>query len=142
MRTTADRIRHAILFEIIGLATCVPLAAWILGKGLLQVGSLSIVLSLIAMMVNYVFNVLFDRALLRLGRPVNVRPVWLRVLHATLFEASLVVLTLPLVAWWLDMTLLAAFLTDLGFMLYFLVYAFVYNWVYDVVFPMPVGQAG
>jgi uncharacterized membrane protein len=142
MRTTADRIRHAILFEIIGLVTCVPLAAWILGKGLAQVGSLSIVLSLIAMMVNYVFNILFDRALLRLGRPVNVRPVWMRVLHAILFEASLIVLTLPLVAWWLDMTLLAAFLTDLGFMLYFLVYAFVYNWVYDVVFPMPAGEAG
>lgn len=62
----------------------------------------------------------------------------MRVLHAALFEASLIIFTIPMVAWWLDMTLWAAFLTDLGFTLFFLVYAFVYNWVYDVVFPMPV----
>jgi len=141
MRTTADRIRHTLLFEIIGLAICVPLAAWILDKGLAQIGALSIVLSLTAMWLNYVFNLIFDIALVRLGRPVNVRPVWMRVLHAMLFEASLLILTIPVVAWWLDMTLWTAFLTDIGFALFFLIYAFIYNWVYDVVFPMPVQSA-
>jgi uncharacterized membrane protein len=141
MRTTADRIRHTLLFEIIGLAICVPLAAWILDKGLAQIGALSIVLSLTAMWLNYVFNLIFDIALVRLGRPVNVRPVWMRVLHAMLFEASLLILTIPVVAWWLDMTLWTAFLTDIGFALFFLIYAFIYNWVYDVVFPMPVKSA-
>jgi uncharacterized membrane protein len=90
------------------------------------------------MLLNYVFNLVFDIALVRTGRPVNVRPVWMRVLHAILFEASLLILTVPLVAWWLDMTLWTAFLTDIGFALFFLIYAFIYNWVYDVVFPMPV----
>jgi uncharacterized membrane protein len=141
MRTTADRIRHTLLFEIIGLAICVPLAAWILDKDLAQIGALSIVLSLTAMWLNYVFNLIFDIALVRLGRPVNVRPVWMRVLHAMLFEASLLILTIPVVAWWLDMTLWTAFLTDIGFALFFLIYAFIYNWVYDVVFPMPVKSA-
>ena len=138
MRTSADRIRHTLLFEIIGLAICTPLASWILDKGLAQIGALSIVLSLAAMCVNYVFNLVFDLALVRLGRPVHLRPVRMRVLHAMLFETSLIILTLPMVAWWLDMTLWAAFLTDMGFALFFLIYAFVYNWAYDVVFPMPV----
>ncbi|MBW2172285.1 MAG: PACE efflux transporter [Deltaproteobacteria bacterium] len=138
MRTTADRIRHTLLFEMIGLAACAPLASWVLDKGLAQVGALSIVLSLTAMLLNYVFNLIFDTMLVRLGRPVNVRPTWMRVLHATLFEASLLILAVPVVAWWLDMTLWIAFLTDIGFALFFLIYAFVYNWVYDVVFPMPV----
>jgi len=137
MRTTADRLRHTILFEMIGLAACTPLAAWILGKGLVQIGSLGIVLSLTAMGANYLFNLLFDLTLIRLGRPVNVRPPWMRALHAILFETSLIVLMVPVVAWWLDMTLWTAFLTDIGFSLFFLVYAFVYNWVYDAVFPMP-----
>jgi uncharacterized membrane protein len=141
MRTTADRIRHTLLFEIIGLAICVPLASWILDKGLAQIGVLSIVLSLAAMWLNYVFNLIFDIALVQLGRPVNVRPVWMRVLHAMLFEASLLILTIPAVAWWLDMTLWTAFLTDMGFVLFFLIYTFIYNWVYDVVFPMPVQSA-
>ena len=141
MRTTADRIRHTLLFEIIGLAICVPLASWILDKGLAQIGVLSIVLSLAAMWLNYVFNLIFDIALVQLGRPVNVRPVWMRVLHAMLFETSLLILTIPAVAWWLDMTLWTAFLTDMGFVLFFLIYTFIYNWVYDVVFPMPVQSA-
>ena len=138
MRTSADRIRHTLLFEIIGLATCTPLAAWILDKGFARIGALSIVLSLTAMSVNYVYNLVFDIALIRLGRPVNLRPTWMRVIHAILFEASLLIIAIPLVAWWLDMTLWLAFLTDIGFSLFFLVYAFVYNWAYDVVFPMPV----
>jgi len=123
---------------MIGLAACAPLASWVLDKGLAQVGALSIVLSLTAMLLNYVFNLIFDTMLVRLGRPVNVRPTWMRVLHATLFEASLLILAVPVVAWWLDMTLWIAFLTDIGFALFFLIYAFIYNWVYDVVFPMPV----
>ena len=137
MRTTADRIRHSLLFELIGLVTCTPLASWILDKGLVQIAALSIMLSLTAMCVNYIYNLLFDLTLVRLGRPVNVRPIWMRVIHAMLFEASLLFFTIPMVAWWLDMTLLTAFLTDMGFTLFFLIYAFVYNWVYDVVFPMP-----
>ena len=137
MRTSADRVRHTVLFEIIGLIICTPLASWILDKGIAQVGSLSIVLSLTAMCVNYVYNLIFDIALIRLGRPVNVRPPWLRAIHAILFEASLIILTVPMVAWWLDMTLLSAFLTDIGFAVFFLVYAFFYNWAYDAVFPIP-----
>ena len=138
MRTLADRIRHTLLFEIFGLAISTPLAAWVLDKGLAQIGALNIVISLTAMCLNYVFNLVFDFALVRLDRPVNVRPIWMRTLHAILFEASLIILIVPVVAWWLDMTLWAAFFTDLGFTLFFLVYAFVYNWVYDVVFPIPV----
>ena len=137
MRTSADRIRHTVLFELFGLALCAPLASWILGKGLVQVGSLALVLSLTAMIVNYVFNLLFDIALIRLGRPVNVRPPWMRAIHAFLFETTLIILTLPLVAWWLDMALWQAFIANVGFSLFFLVYAYVYNLAYDIVFPMP-----
>lgn len=140
MRKTADRIRHSILFEIIGLATCTPLAAWILDKGMLHLGTLNVALSLTAMLMNYLYNLVFDLVLVRLGRPVNVRPVRMRVLHAILFEISLILITTPMVAWWLDMTLWIASLTDLRFTLYFLVYTFVYNWAYDVIFPMPVAS--
>lgn len=136
MRTTADRIRHTILFELLGLAVSAPLAALILEKSLTQVGSLSIMLSITAMALNYLFNLYFDKALLKLGRPVNVRPVKMRVVHAILFEGTLLVLSIPMVAWWLDVTLWTAFLTDIGFSLFFLVYAFMYNWIYDAVFPV------
>ena len=138
MRTTTDRVRHTLLFELFGVAICTPLASLILDKNLALIGSLSITISIVAMGLNYLFNLCFDKAMIRLGRPVNVRPVWLRILHAILFEASLLVLTIPMVAWWLDMSLWAAFIADMGFVLFFLIYAFVFNWTYDTIFPMVV----
>lgn len=137
MRTSSDRLRHTLLFELFGLALCTPLASWILDKSLVQIGALSIALSLIAMCVNYNYNLIFDMVLVRIGRPVNKRPVWLRMFHAILFETCLIIISIPLVAWWLDMTLLVAFITDIGFTLFFLIYAFIFNWTYDVVYPMP-----
>lgn len=137
MRTSSDRLRHTLLFELFGLALCTPLASWILDKSLVQIGALSIALSLIAMCVNYNYNLIFDMVLVRMGRPVNKRPVWLRMFHAILFETCLIIISIPLVAWWLDMTLLVAFITDIGFTLFFLIYAFIFNWTYDVVYPMP-----
>lgn len=137
MRTQADRLRHTVLFELIGLLTCTPLASWILDRDLLRIGAMSIVISATAMICNYLFNIAFDHILVRLGRPVNVRPPWLRVVHAVSFEASLIVITVPFVAWWLDLSLWAAFLADIGFALFFLVYAYIYNWAYDAIFPMP-----
>lgn len=141
MRTQSDRLRHTILFEVIGLITVTPLAAWLLERDLSTIGSMAIILSLSAMLCNYLFNLAFDHALKSLGRPVHIRPTWMRILHAVLFEVSLLVLTLPFVAWWLDMTLWVAFITDLAFALFFLVYAFVFNWTYDRVFPMPIEDA-
>ncbi len=137
MRTTADRIRHTLLFEIIGLCTCTPLASWILDKDMSKVGIMSIAISMTAMVCNYIYNLMFDNFLVAMNRPVNIRPSWMRVLHAVLFELSLLTITLPFVAWWLDMTLWRALVADIGFALFFLVYAFIYNWVYDIIFPMP-----
>lgn len=141
MRTQADRIRHTVLFELIGLATCSPLASWLLDRDLLQVGAMSIVISATAMMCNYFFNIAFDHLLVRLGRPVNIRPPWLRVVHAVSFETCLIFGTIPFVAWWLDLTLWNAFLTDIGFAFFFLVYAYFYNWAYDTIYPMPAQPA-
>jgi len=138
MRTQADRLRHTILFELIGLLTCTPLASWILDRDLIRVGTMSIAISMTAMGCNYLFNLAFDHLLVKLGRPVNVRPPWLRAIHAVSFESCLLLITVPFVAWWLDLSLWAAFVTDIGFALFFLIYAYIYNWAYDAVFPMPV----
>lgn len=137
MRTQSDRLRHTLMFEIIGLITCTPLAAWLLERDMAAIGTMSVTITLTAMACNYVFNLVFDHALVMLNRPVAVRPPWMRALHAFLFEASLLVITVPMVAWWLDMTFLEALIADIGFAVFFLVYAYVFNLTYDRVFPMP-----
>ncbi len=61
----------------------------------------------------------------------------LRVLHALLFEAGLVLVLVPFVAWYLGVGLYEAFLMDLALTVFFLVYAFLFNWAYDALFPLP-----
>jgi uncharacterized membrane protein len=61
----------------------------------------------------------------------------MRVAHAVLFEGGLLVALMPLIAWYLGVSLLQAFMMDVSFALFYLVYAFVFNWAYDRIFPLP-----
>jgi uncharacterized membrane protein len=136
MRTTPDRIRHAVSFEIIGLILVTPLGAVLFGKPLHDIGVVAIVGATLATLWNYVYNLAFDHAMLRITGAVR-KSVKVRVLHAVLFEAGLLAALLPFIAWYLGISLREAFLMDVSFALFYLVYAFVFNWLYDVVFPIP-----
>lgn len=85
--------------------------------------------STVAMLWNMLFNYLFDRAQSRLGFE---RGLWARVCHALLFEGGLVVMLVPLAAWWLSIGLLEALLLDIVLILFFLPYTMAFNWIYDV----------
>jgi uncharacterized membrane protein len=78
---------------------------------------------------NVVFNRFFDRMLERMNVAHNA---WVRVVHALLFEGGLIVMGVPLIAWWLSVSLWQAFLLDIGVLLFFLPYTYVYHWGYDV----------
>ncbi|WCE31430.1 PACE efflux transporter [Vibrio sp. SCSIO 43137] len=137
MRTKGDRVRHAVGFEIIGLLLVVIIGSSLLGIEAQKLGVLGVSMSLLATGWNYVFNFLFDHWLLRrTGRLNKSFPE--RVIHACLFEGSLVVLSVPIIAWYLEMTLMNAFMMDLGLTLFYLLYTFIYNWLYDKLFPIPV----
>lgn len=140
MRTTGDRIRHALLFEIIGLLVVTPLGAWAFKEPLHDIGAVALVSATLATLWNYLYNLGFDRLMLRLRGDVRKTPA-IRVVHAVAFEAGLLVVLMPFIAWYLGIGLVAAFLIDVSFAGFYLVYAFVFNWVYDLVFPVPVPDA-
>lgn len=140
MRTTKDRIRHALGFEIIGLLIFAPLASLVFGFELHTMGLMAVVGSIIATVWNYFYNILFDNALLKIRGQVQ-KTVPIRVLHAVLFEGGLLLLFLPMIAWYLDISLWQAFMMDITMATFYLIYAFVYNWIYDKVFPVPSRQS-
>lgn len=127
-KTLKERLFHALLFEFIALAICAPTLAWIMDQPLAHMGAMTLMFSLVATLWNMVYNALFDRAQRRLG---FVRTLPVRILHASLFEAGLVVMLVPLAAWWLNVGLIEAFILDIGLLLFFLPYTVVFNWVYD-----------
>jgi uncharacterized membrane protein len=139
VRTTPDRIRHAISFEVIGLALVTPLGAWVYHLPLHDIGAVTLVSATIATVWNYVYNLLFDHAAQRLFQDVR-KTIRMRVAHAVLFEIGLLAVLMPFIAWYLDVSLLQALVMDLSFALFYLVYAFCFNWAYDLAFPLPAPQ--
>lgn len=127
-KSITERFCHALLFEVLAIAICAPLGAWLLGYPLAQMGLLTLMISLLAMVWNMLFNALFDQAQRRMGFQRNMAA---RAVHAVLFEVGLIVAVVPLAAWWLDISLWRAFVLDIGIVLFFLPYTFAFNWVYD-----------
>jgi len=136
MRTLPDRIRHTLMFEGIALGVVAFGGAWITGQPVAKIGALGIMFSVLAMAWNLAFNWMFD-LWDRRYRNMAKRTVGLRIAHAVLFEIVLLTVGIFLVAWWLQIGYLEAFLLDLGMSAFFLVYAFCFNWTYDVIFPVP-----
>lgn len=136
MRSTADRIRHALLFEIIGVILLVPLGNWVLDVSVHDMGVIGVGSAIIATIWNYVYNIVFDRGMLRVTGSTR-KSFRVRVLHALLFEAGLLVILLPLMAWYLGIGLVEALVLDAVIVVFYVVYAFLYNLVYDRVFPVP-----
>jgi uncharacterized membrane protein len=96
---------------------------------------LAVVLSTIALLWNFVFNMLFEawerRQVSKERTPVR------RLLHGAGFEGGLVVLLLPVMAWWLDTSLLTALVTNLGLLAFFFFYAIGFTWAFDKLFGLP-----
>lgn len=139
MRSTSDRIRHAISFEIIALLIVTPLGALAFGKPVSDIGIIVIGGATIATGWNYLYNLGFDHLMRRLTGGTQKTPA-IRAGHAILFEVGLLIVLLPFVAWYLDISLWEALIMDLAFAAFYVVYAFVFNWAYDRLFPLPEWQ--
>lgn len=139
MRNIRDRIRHAILFELIALILVTPLGQMVFGVPMEDFGVVAVVSATIAMLWNYLFNLGFDHTMLRLFSDVR-KTLATRVVHAVLFEAGLLCLLVPFIAWYLGVPLWSAFILDISLAAFYLVYAFIFNWSYDAVFPIPLSQ--
>lgn len=128
-KTLTERVIHAISFE--GLATLIlaPTAAWLMQRSVVEMGGLSILLATLAMVWNIIYNALFDR-LWQVTRVV--RTLRVRALHAIGFESGFIIIGVTMVALVLGVSLMQAFMLEIGFMLFFLPYTMAFNWVWDM----------
>jgi uncharacterized membrane protein len=127
-KSLKERALHALLFELIGVLMFAPGLAWVLGQSIGKMGAMTVMISTVAMLWNMVFNALFDRLRARVGFAMSLK---VRALHAISFEVGLVFMVVPMVAWWLSISLLEAFVLDIGLLLLFLPYTMLFNLAYD-----------
>ena len=60
MRTFRERLMHTVLFELVLLLICMPVISVIFNKSMSHAGTMSLALSLIAMVCNYIYNYIGD----------------------------------------------------------------------------------
>jgi len=129
------RVIQALLYEAIAVAMVGPTVAWMFATSLKSSALLALAMSSIALAWNYVFNAVFERWEAR--QTVKGRSLGRRLMHGIGFEGGLVLFLVPLMAWWLDISLLEALIADLAILAFFFVYAIAFTWAFDRVFGLP-----
>ncbi|MDA0223655.1 MAG: PACE efflux transporter [Rhodobacterales bacterium] len=129
------RILYTVLFEAFGIVIAGLGLAVLSGAAVFDTGIVAALSSLVAMTWNLIFNTLFEFWETR--QTTKGRSFARRAAHALGFELGLTVLLAPLLAWWLDVTLLQAFLYDLTLVVFFVIYTFLFNLAFDKVFGLP-----
>ena len=129
------RILYALLFESSGIVLSTLLLMALSGADATASGTLSALAAVIALAWNLAFNAAFEAW--ERHQPRKGRPLALRIAHAALFEAGLTAILVPVVAWWLGVTLWQALVYDLAIVVFFGVYALVFTWGFDRVFGLP-----
>ena len=133
------RVLQAVLYEVFAIAFVGPVLSVVFEKPAASTFGLAFVLSSIALAWNYVFNALFERWESR--QTVRGRSFARRLAHGLGFEGGLVLILVPVMAFWLNTSAQVAFLANLGLLAFFFVYAIVFTWVFDRVFGLPASAA-
>lgn len=128
MMTLKERVFHAVLFEI-GAVTVSTVAVLIISPNLGGTAlGVSVLMAMIAMVWNFVFNSLCDKIF---TAPRETRGLGFRICHTLLFECGLLVASIPMIAHFLRLTLWQAFMADIGLTVLITLYALAFNWLYD-----------
>lgn len=135
MQGVKRKLVYVTLYELIGLCMSTLGLAYLSDTEASHTGPLAVMITTIAMLWNLIYNTLFERWESRQAK--RGRSVARRVAHAIGFQLTLVVYLIPLIAWWLGMSLVEAFVVDLAFIILVPCYTFAYNWAFDRIFGLP-----
>ena len=129
------KLVFAFAFESLGILLTTGFLLALSGATATQSLILSVLGAAIALAWNFTFNAVFERW--EAHQTVRGRPLGLRIAHALLFEGGLTIISVPVVAWWLDIGLLQALSYEIGLIILFVVYTYLFTWGFDRLFGLP-----
>ncbi|UDF37146.1 UNVERIFIED_ORG: PACE efflux transporter [Shinella sp. XGS7] len=135
MQGLKRKLVYVSLYELFAVALTSAGLTLLAGSSPGHAGVAAVASSAIALVWNLVYTHLFEAWEAR--QATRGRSLGRRVAHAVGFEGGLIVMLVPLFAWWLDISLWQALLLDFGLIVFFLVYTFVFNLAFDRVFGLP-----
>ncbi|MCH7295270.1 MULTISPECIES: PACE efflux transporter [Acinetobacter] len=135
MQGTKRRVTYVFFYEVLSFFICAMVLAVLSGTTISHTGPLSILIAVIAVTVNFFYNYVFE--MWEKKQTSKKRTVLRRVAHAIGFQIVLVTILIPLIAWWMQISLVKAFLLDFSLMVLIPCYTFVYNYFFDHIFGLP-----
>ncbi|BEM91184.1 PACE efflux transporter [Serratia marcescens] len=135
MQGVKRKLVYVTAYEIIGIAISALGLALLSGHAPSSTGPLAVVITTIAVSWNFIYNYVFEWWESR--QASRARTLKRRILHAVGFQLTLVVYLIPLIAWWMGITLWQALLLDMALIVIIPCYTFVFNWAFDKLFGLP-----
>lgn len=135
MQGVKRKLVYVTAYEIIGMTISALGLALLSGNAPSSTGPLAVVITTIAVSWNFIYNSLFE--LWESRQASRGRTLKRRILHAVGFQLTLVVYLIPLIAWWMGITLWQALLLDMALIVIIPCYTFVFNWAFDKIFGLP-----
>ena len=135
MTPARRKIVYAVSFETLGTLVA-SVAVTLMSDA--SAGSslvLSALTATIALCWSFVFNTVFEAWEAR--QPVKGRSLRRRTVHALMFEGGLVLICIPVMAWWLQVGYLEALAYEAGLIALFIAYTYAFTWGFDRIFGLP-----
>jgi uncharacterized membrane protein len=137
IRNFRERVYQAVSCELGGILVAAPLYALVAGAGAQDSLLLIFAVSVVATLWVLIHNAMFDVVEWRLAhRSASDRPQAWRIVHAFSLEATLMILTVPVVMVMGGHGFIEAVLLDIGLTFVYLIYAYVFHMAYDWVRPV------
>lgn len=135
MQGMKRRVTYVFFYDVLSFLICAMILAVLSGSTISLTGPLSLLIAVIAVSVNFFYNYAFEWWEKR--QHSKTRTIFRRVVHAIGFQVVLVTILIPLIAWWMQISLVKAFFLDFSLMIIIPCYTFVYNYFFDHLFGLP-----
>ena len=135
MTPARRKIVYAVSFEALGTLVASAYLWTVSEASAASSLALSVLTATIALCWSYVFNTVFEAWESR--QSVKGRSLKRRTAHALLFEGGLVLICIPVMAWWLQVGYLEALVYEAGLIALFIVYTYAFTWGFDRIFGLP-----
>lgn len=140
MQGLKRKIVYVSLFETIAVGLTSTGLMLMGGHDVGHAGTAAIASSLIAIAWNFAFNYMFEAWESR--QATRGRSWKRRAAHAIGFEGGLLVVLVPLFAWWLNISLWEALVLDIWLLIFFMIYTYIFSLAFDHVFGLPASAQG
>ena len=119
------RLINVFIFEAVAIFIITPLFSFIFNKPLVSIGFIAILTSIIAMLINYVFNLFFDK--------LYTYPKYKLLVRTILFQVVILSFFIPFVMFILDFSFYQSVIYNTSGSLFFMTYFYVYNFIFEKV---------